>query len=77
VKHGYIYNIESYDNLLHGIDVTYGVDEYFYGGDGVRPSEALESKYVHVDNCETYGFGDDGITTHWSRYILITNNYSH
>lgn len=77
VKHGYIYNIKSYDNLLHGIDVTYGVDEYFYGGDGVRPSEALESKYVHVDNCETYSFGDDGITTHWSRYILITNNYSH
>lgn len=77
VKNGYIYNIKSYNNLLHGIDVTYGVDEYFYGGDGARPSELLESKYVHVNNCETHTFGDDGITTHWSRYILITDCYSH
>ncbi|MDU7042273.1 MAG: peptidase G2 autoproteolytic cleavage domain-containing protein [Actinomyces sp.] len=77
VKHGYIYNIKSFSTLLHGIDVTYGVDEYFYGGDGARPSESLESKYVHVNNCETYDFGDDGITVHWSRYILITDCYSH
>ncbi len=77
VKHGYIYNIKSYDNLLHGIDITYANDAYYYGGDGSRVSESLESKYIHVDNCETYGFGDDGITTHWSRYLLITNNYSH
>ncbi|MDK3656273.1 glycosyl hydrolase family 28-related protein [Staphylococcus pseudintermedius] len=77
VKHGYIHNIKSINALLHGIDVTFANDAYFYEGDGVRVSEDLESKYIHIDNCETYGFGDDGITTHHSRYLLITNNYSH
>ena len=77
VTHGYIYDIKSEDALLHGIDITYASDEYFYQGDGVRVNEDLESKYVHVDNCETLGFGDDGITTHHSRFLSITNNVSH
>lgn len=77
VKHGYVYNVKTVDTLLHGIDVTYANDEYYYGGDGSRVSESLESKYIHIDNCETTGHGDDGITTHHSRYLLITNNYSH
>ncbi|WP_337227877.1 peptidase G2 autoproteolytic cleavage domain-containing protein [Staphylococcus succinus] len=77
VKYGYAYNIKSVDPLLHGIDVTSASDEYFYQGDGVRINEALESKYIHIDNCETSGHGDDGITTHHSRYIHVTNNVSH
>lgn len=77
VKHGSIYSIKSVDALLHGIDVTYASDTYLYDGDGVRVNEELESKYIHIDDCETSGFGDDGITTHHSRYLLITNNYSH
>lgn len=77
VKHGFASNIKSVDALLHGFDVTYASDEYFYQGDGVRVNEELESKYIHIDNCEASGFGDDGITTHHSRYLLITNNYSH
>src|SRR5699024_1122590 len=44
---------------------------------GVRVNEELESKYIHIDNCEASGFGDDGITTHHSRYLVITNNYCH
>ena len=39
------------------------LDDYYYAGDGVRVKEALESKYIHIDNCEATGFGDDGITT--------------
>ena len=77
VKHGFASNIKSINSLLHGIDVTYANDDYFYQGDGVRVNEELESKYIHIDNCEASGFGDDGITTHHSRYLVITNNYSH
>ena len=77
VKHGFASNVKSIDSLLHGFDITYANDDYFYQGDGVRVNEELESKYIHIDNCEASGFGDDGITTHHSRYLLITNNYSH
>lgn len=77
VKKGFIKNIKSFNTLLHGIDVTYASDEYGYPGDGVRVQRHLESEYIWVDNCETYGFGDDGITTHHSRYLYITNSYSH
>ena len=77
VKHGFANNIKSVDALLHGFDITYASDTYFYEGDGVRVNEELESRYIHIDNCEASGFGDDGITTHHSRYLLITNNYSH
>lgn len=77
VKHGFASNIKSVDSLLHGFDITYASDDYFYEGDGVRVNEDLESRYIHIDNCEASGFGDDGITTHHSRYLLITNNYSH
>ncbi|CRV31561.1 peptidase G2 [Staphylococcus saprophyticus] len=77
VKHGFAHNIKSVDALLHGFDITYASDDYFYEGDGVRVNEELESRYIHIDNCEASGFGDDGITTHHSRYLVITNNYSH
>ena len=77
VKHGFASNIKSVDALLHGFDITFASDDYFYEGDGVRVNEELESKYIHIDNCEASGFGDDGITTHHSRYLLITNNYCH
>lgn len=77
VKHGFAHNVKSIDALLHGFDITFASDDYFYKGDGVRVNEDLESKYVHIDNCEASGYGDDGITTHHSRYLLITNSYLH
>nr|WP_259336011.1 peptidase G2 autoproteolytic cleavage domain-containing protein [Staphylococcus devriesei] len=77
VKGGYIYNVISHDALLHGIDVTYASDEYYYQGDGNRVPQSLESQYVHIDNCEVYAFGDDGITTHHSRNLTISNCYAH
>ena len=77
VKHGFASNVKSVDALLHGFDITYASDTYFYEGDGVRVNDELESRYIHIDNCEASGFGDDGITTHHSRYLLLTNNYSH
>ncbi|QYG32804.1 peptidase G2 [Mammaliicoccus sciuri] len=77
VKKGFIKNIKSFNSLLHGIDVTYASDEYSYAGDGVRVQRHLESEYIWIDNCESTGFGDDGITTHHSRYLFISNSYSH
>ena len=77
VKKGFIKNIKSFNSLLHGIDVTYASDEYSYAGDGVRVSRHLESEHIWIDNCESTGFGDDGITTHHSRYLFISNSYSH
>lgn len=77
VKDAYVRGVKSFNSLLHGIDVTYASDDYGYPGDGVRVPRHLESERVWIDNCETYGFGDDGITTHHSRYLYITNSYSH
>ena len=77
VKNGFMKSIKTVDTLLHGIDITYASDVYSYAGDGVRVSRELESEYVWIDDCETTGFGDDGITTHHSRYLYISNSYSH
>ncbi len=77
VKKGFIKNIKSFNSLLHGIDVTYASDEYSYAGDGVRVPRHLESEHIWIDNCESTNFGDDGITTHHSRYLFISNSYSH
>lgn len=77
VKKGFIKNIKSFNSLLHGIDVTYASDEYSYAGDGVRVPIHLESEYIWIDNCESTNFGDDGITTHHSRYLFISNSYAH
>ena len=77
VKKGFIKNIKSFNSLLHGIDVTYASDEYSYAGDGVRVPRHLESEHIWIENCESTGFGDDGITTHHSRYLFISNSYSH
>lgn len=77
VTHGYIDNVESVDAILHSFDITYASEEYFNNGDGVRVNEELESKYIRINNCEAWGYGDDGITTHHSRYLVISNNYCH
>lgn len=77
VTNGQVKNVHAYEALLHGIDVTLASDTYSNSGDGVRVKENLESKYILIDNCETYHNGDDGITTHHSRYISIKNNISH
>lgn len=77
VKKAFVKNVKSYDAMLHGIDITYASDSYYNEGDGKRVPIALESMYIWIENCETYGFGDDGVTTHHSRFIVIDNCYSH
>ena len=77
VTNGQAENVKSVDAMLHGFDITYASDSYFNSGDGVRVNEELESKFIRINNCEAIGFGDDGITTHHSRYLTVTNNISH
>lgn len=77
VTNGVAENVKTVDAILHGFDITYASDSYSNSGDGVRVNEELESKFIRINNCESIGFGDDGITTHHSRYLTITNNISH
>lgn len=58
---------------LHGVDVTSAFYNYF--GDGKRAR--LGSRYIWIDQVEASGFGDDGITTHHSDNILISNSFLH
>ena len=71
----YIRDIETVDSTLHGIDITCGGLDYPYLGDGTTAPNPSEN--IWIENCETSGFGDDGITTHHSQYINILNCYSH
>jgi len=70
-----ITRIKTVDTLLHGIDITSSGLDYQYLGDGtIAPNP---SSNIFIAECDTSGFGDDGITTHHSEYIEIVNNYSH
>lgn len=75
VTNGTITRIKTVDTLLHGIDVTSSGLDYQYLGDGtIAPNP---SSNILISECDTSGFGDDGITTHHSEYLQIVNNYSH
>ncbi|MGG1325425.1 glycosyl hydrolase family 28-related protein, partial [Bacillus tropicus] len=71
----YVERVEAKNAVLHGIDVTCSGLDYPYDGDGTWG--AGPSKYIWIKDCETYNFGDDGITTHHSEYIWIEDCYSH
>ncbi|MFS7261369.1 glycosyl hydrolase family 28-related protein [Carnobacterium divergens] len=73
VTYGVIQTIKTLNAGLHGIDLTAAY--YSYRGDGTR--SRLGSKYIWADEIEAVGFGDDGITTHHSDYLLISNSYLH
>jgi hypothetical protein len=69
VLYGWVRNVEAINPGLHCFDVT--STRYNYSGDGYRARRG--SKYVWLDHLNGYGFGDDGITTHHSDSVLITN----
>lgn len=71
--------LRGFNALLHGIDIAGGG---FLDGDGVRhynkPGEAMSfpdnpSRNVHLVRCEGLQNGDDGITTHCSENIYLTD----
>ncbi|MBS4161851.1 hypothetical protein GWP49_32820, partial [Klebsiella pneumoniae] len=51
--------------------------KYNSSSDGAEYYQPKGSKYVWIDNCTAWNFGDDGFTTHFSDYIFISNCYSY
>ncbi|OLN22500.1 pectate lyase [Domibacillus antri] len=73
VEFGWVKNCEAINPGLHCYDVSSTL--YDYSGDGYRARGG--SRYIWIDGCTGSGFGDDGVTTHHSDYILISNCYMH
>ena len=71
VSYGWVKNVEGINPGLHCFDISSTL--YNYAGDGYRARGG--SKYVWLDHLIGYGFGDDGITTHHSDYVFISNSH--
>jgi hypothetical protein len=71
VTYGWVKGVEAINPGLHCFDISSTL--YNYSGDGYRARGG--SKYIWLDNLNGYGFGDDGITTHHSENIFISNSH--
>lgn len=71
VTYGWVKHVEAINPGLHCFDVS--STRYRYTGDGKRARG--RSRFIWLDHLNGYGFGDDGITTHHSDYILISNSH--
>src|SRR5690606_7657457 len=71
VTYGWVKEVAAVNPGLHCFDISSTV--YNYGGDGRRARGG--SRYVWLDRVNGWGFGDDGITTHPSDYIFISNSH--
>ncbi|MGG3470786.1 glycosyl hydrolase family 28-related protein [Neobacillus pocheonensis] len=71
VTYGWIKDVEAINPGLHCFDISSTL--YNYAGDRFRARGG--SKYVWLDNLNGFGFGDDGITTHHSDFIFISNSH--
>ncbi|WP_110929665.1 glycosyl hydrolase family 28-related protein [Bacillus massiliglaciei] len=71
VTYGWVRQVEGINPGLHCFDISSTFYNYF--GDGMRARG--KSEFIWLDGLNGYGFGDDGITTHHSRNILITNSH--
>ncbi|MFO6498558.1 peptidase G2 autoproteolytic cleavage domain-containing protein [Bacillus sp. z60-11] len=73
VQFGWVKDVEAINAGLHGFDITAPTYNRLpstqYTKDGCR--------YIWLDNCVAYGAGDDGITTHYSEYLFISNSHSY
>ncbi|MDN4071463.1 glycosyl hydrolase family 28-related protein [Fictibacillus terranigra] len=69
VTFGWVKEVEGINPGLHCFDVSSAIYTYF--GDATRARRS--SRYIWLDQLNGYGFGDDGITTHHSVNILISN----
>lgn len=69
VKYGWVKDVEGVNPGLHCFDISSPL--YNYYGDGYRARGG--SEFIWLDNLTGHGFGDDGITTHHSDNIFISN----
>lgn len=68
---GWVRNVEAINPGLHCFDIS--SIRYDYSGDGSRGRGG--SRYIWLDRLNGFGFGDDGITTHHSDDIFISNSH--
>ncbi|CAF1720203.1 hypothetical protein NRS6092_00360 [Bacillus subtilis] len=69
VKNAWVQRVRTVNPALHGIDIsapTYDISESDYTKNGCDS--------IWIEGCICEGYGDDGITTHYSKNIFITNN---
>lgn len=71
VKYGWVKDVEGINPGLHCFDLSSPL--YNYYGDGYRARGG--SEFIWLDHLTGYGFGDDGITTHHSDNIFISNSH--
>jgi len=71
VTYGWVKKVEAINAGLHSFDVSSTI--YYYIRDGfVGPGR---SSFIWLDELNGSGFGDDGITTHHSDFIFISNSF--
>ncbi len=71
VRNGWVKNVEAINPGLHCFDISSSF--YSYAGDGTKAKGG--SSYVWLDQVTGSGFGDDGVTTHHSDHIFISNSH--
>ncbi|MRX71198.1 pectate lyase [Bacillus lacus] len=71
VQFGWVNSVEAVNPGLHCFDISSAL--YNYSGDGFRAKRG--SRYIWLNHLTGSGFGDDGITTHHSDYIFISNSH--
>ena len=71
VTYGWVRDVEAVNAGLHAFDLSSSFYTYF--GDGTWSRGP--SRFIWVDHVTGHGFGDDGVTTHHSSHLLITNSH--
>lgn len=71
VTYGWVKDVEALNPGLHCFDVSSTF--YSYAGDGTTAIGA--SSFIWLDRVTGSGFGDDGVTTHHSHHIFISNSH--
>lgn len=71
VTFGWVKEAEAINPGLHCFDISSAL--YSYAGDGTTAKGG--SSYVWLDRVTGSGFGDDGVTTHHSDHIFISNSH--
>lgn len=71
VTFGWVKDVDALNPGLHCFDITAPL--YNYAGDGLRGKRG--SRFIWLDGVSGSGFGDDGLTTHHSDYIFVSNSH--
>lgn len=71
VEYGWVKDVDAINPGLHCFDISSSL--YSYAGDGTTAKGA--SSHIWLDRLTGSGFGDDGVTTHHSNHIFISNSH--